>query len=107
MNSPQKPGNFARIGLIALGSALLGIAVHADTLVLRDGQRVQGELVSMRDGVIEFEAQRGIFRTERIRVERDDVAAIELEESRSDRRRSQADGSGRPAGMRERDVSVN
>ena len=39
---------------------LAGVALQADTLVLRDGRRVQGELVAVRDGVIEFEGQRRV-----------------------------------------------
>ena len=33
--------------------------VKADTLVLRNGQRIQGELVAVRGSVIEFEERRG------------------------------------------------
>ena len=52
---------------------LAGAALQADTLVMRDGRRVQGQLISVRDGVIEFEAQRGVFNRERARVDRADV----------------------------------
>lgn len=90
--------------------------LSADTLVLRDGRRVQGELVAVRDGVIEFEGQRGLFGRERIRFDREDVVRIEFDNdgrgdrySNDDRRdRDRTDtGSSRPSGLRERDVTVN
>ncbi|HUR34240.1 MAG TPA: hypothetical protein VM032_10630 [Vicinamibacterales bacterium] len=91
-----------------------GIILRADTLVLRDGRRVQGELIAVRDGVIEFEGQRGLFGRERQRFDRDDVVRIEFENDRGDRfqnddrGRDRDDlGGGRPSGMRERDVTVD
>jgi hypothetical protein len=93
---------------LVLGGALL----QADTLVLRDGRRVQGELIAVRDGVVEFEGQRSLFGRERLRVGRDDVIRIEFDEAGnrfdSDRRPDRDEpGGGRPSGMRERDVLVN
>ena len=41
----------------------LPVGLHADTLILRNGSRVQGELVSMRNGTIEFEERRGFGST--------------------------------------------
>lgn len=94
----------------------LPVTVRADVLVLRDGPRVDGQLISVRDGVVEFEA-RGTGGRERMRVDRADVLRIELDEdrrggrddrdtrdSRGDDRR---DDRGRPSGLRERDVSVD
>jgi hypothetical protein len=82
-------------------------AVSADTLVMRDGRRVQGELIGMRDGVIEFEGRRGFAGRERIRVDREDVARIELDDIGSrDRDDVGGSNSGRPSGMREREVAV-
>ncbi len=89
-----------------------GVAVSADTLVLRDGRRVQGTLVAVRDGVVEFEGQRGLFGRERMRLDRGDVLRIELDEwtdgdrYADDGRRGGDQGGSRPSGMRERDVSV-
>lgn len=89
----------------------LTVSLSADTLVMRDGRRVQGELIAVRDGVVEFEGQRGFFSgRERMRIDRDDVARIELDESRSSDRgrdRGEDNGFGRPSGMRERDVNVS
>ena len=102
---------WAWAGLLIL---VLGVTPAADTLVLRDGRRVEGQLVSVRDGVIDFEAQRGLFGRERMRVDLADVARIEFDRLNngrdSDRDRDRDDrpgGGGRPPGMRERAVSVN
>jgi hypothetical protein len=97
-----------RVAWLAGIVAGLTASLSADTLIMRDGRRVQGELVAVRDGVVEFEGQRGFFGHERLRVGRDEVARIELDEYRSsDRGRDHNDYSGRPSGMRERDVSVS
>jgi hypothetical protein len=77
----------------------------ADTLVLRNGRRVEGELVSVRGDTIEFDEWRGSSnRTQR--YDRRDVSRIELD----DRGRSDGGSSlrgGRPSGLRERRVQVN
>jgi hypothetical protein len=98
---------------------MLSVSLVADTIVLRDGRRVEGQLVSVRDGVVEFDAQRGIFGRERLRVDLADVTRIEFDRinnrdsrdndnnDRRDRDRSDNNGPGRPGGMRERSVNVN
>lgn len=105
-----------RAALCALVVALGCVVVQADTLVLRDGRRVQGQLVAVRDGVIEFEEQRGLFGRERQRYDREDIVRIELDNpgngrpQNNDRDRSRdqdSQGNGRPSGMREREVIVN
>lgn len=95
---------------VGIWGLLLGTAVSADTLVMRDGRRVNGQLLAVRDGVIEFEGQRSGFfgGRERLRVDRDEVRRIELDETYSDRDRGRDDrGPSRPSGLRERDVSVD
>jgi hypothetical protein len=94
-------------------ACMMAVAVpRADTLVMRDGRRVDGTLVEVRDGVIEFEGRRGFFGgRERIRVNRADVSRIELDEA-GDRRddgddRDDSRRGGRPAGLREREVGVD
>jgi hypothetical protein len=99
----------------AVGCAALTAVVRADTLVLRDGRRVQGQLVSVRGDEIEFDSQRGFFGgRERVRMDRRDVLRIEFDDGgtrlgqdraddRDDRR---GDGRPRPSGMRERSVNV-
>lgn len=99
-----------RIRSVWIGVWCLGLAasVSADTLVMRDGRRVQGELIAVRDGVIEFEGQRGLFGgRERIRVDRSDVARIELDDSDRGRDSFNGGGTGRPSGLREREVNVS
>jgi hypothetical protein len=86
-----------------VGCAALGAFLDADTLVLRDGRRVEGTLLSVRDGVVEFEARRGFGGRERIRLDRDEVVRIEFDDPRD---RPGVDG-GRPSGLRERDVRVD
>ncbi len=115
---------------LVVAGVLAAVALQADTLVLRDGRRVQGELVAVRDGVIEFEGQRGIFGGERGRFNREDVVRIELDDAggnnrydsdrdnrwdggrddRFDDRNSTRDsrpGGGRQSGMRERSISID
>jgi hypothetical protein len=114
--------------VIACAVLVLGsVVLEADTLTLRDGRRLQGILLSVRDGVIEFDAQRSSFLggRERVRLDRDEVVQIELDRERdrfdNDSRRDNdgrrdggrfesgggGDGSGRPSGLRERDVRVD
>ena len=110
--------------LCATAVVLGCVAVQADTLVLRDGRRVQGQLIAVRDGVIEFEGQRGLSGRERQQFDREDVVRIELDTAgvdrgqNDDRDRGQNDdrgrgrdqdnqGGGRPSGMREREITVS
>ena len=51
----------------------------ADTLVLRNGNRISGRLIGLRDGVFEFEEDRG-NRRRVVRVEQVDVRTIELDQ---------------------------
>jgi hypothetical protein len=92
-----------------------GALVQADTLVLRDGRRVQGQLIAVRGDAIDFEGQRGLFGRERMTVDRRDVLRIEFDDAANGRDRYDEDRSrdrdrgtqgGRPSGMRERDVTV-
>jgi len=96
-------------GLVIAGWMALGGIVAADTVVMRDGRRVDGRLVAVRDGVVDFEQRTGFFGSrERVRIDRADVRRIELdEESDGDAYDSGRGSTGsRPAGMRERGVSV-
>ena len=95
--------------VVAFVSALPMI-VKADTLVLRNGQRVQGELVSVRGSVIEFEERRGSGSGRTQRYDRDQVVRIEFDsvanDDNFDRSGSAYPGGGRPTGLRERQVNV-
>jgi hypothetical protein len=84
----------------------LPLGLRADTLYLRDGSRVQGELISVRNGTIEFEERRGVGGGRTLRVDRDEVVRIEFDNRTNNTNDSFAAG-GRPAGMRERQVIVS
>jgi hypothetical protein len=86
------------VAAAVLLAAVAGLS--ADTLVLREGGRVQGRLLGVRNGVVEFEEIRG-NRAQVVRVDQDDVRAIEFD----------AAGTAgivpvRPRGLREREVLV-
>jgi len=97
---------------IVLGVASLlsvwTIVVSADTLVMRNGQRISGRLIGLRDGVFEFEEDRGLRRGRVIRVEQAEVRTIELDQDGpSTVGERERDGTtGRPRGLREREVNV-
>ena len=98
---------------VVLAGTLSGAAVLADVLVLRNGQRVDGRLVSVRNGVIEFEEDRG---GRVVRVDVDEVRSIEFDrgaglfdrggDRERDRQSDLPNDIGRPRGLRERDVRV-
>lgn len=92
---------FALAAALALG---VPAGLMADTLIMRDGTRVRGELIAYRSGTIEFEERRGFGGGRTIRVERDEVARIEFEETTA---RDTFTGGGRPGGLRERQVIVS
>lgn len=97
-----------RIRVAAVLAILAPLTLQADVLVLRNGSRVQGELIAVRGGVIEFEEQRGFGGRRTIRVDREEVARIELDRSVGGGGDGGYPGSGggRPPGMRERSISV-
>ena len=97
-------------GLAGVWGACMIVALGADTLVLKDGRRVEGQLIAVRDGVIEFEGRRPQGGRERVMVDRVDVRRIEFYEGETDRNADRDRGTGsssRPGGMRERDVNVD
>ena len=94
----------SRIALAFLLAGLTMAGLSADTLVLRDGRRVDGVLVSVRDGTVEFQERGGRRRV--LRLERDEVRSIELDSFSGDVSRDNDTGSSRPRGLREREVVV-
>ena len=100
-------------------ASLLGVwtaVLAADTLVMRNGNRISGRLIGLRDGVFEFEEDRGLRRGRVIRVEQAEVRTIELDQDgpggfdrvdRGDSVRPTDQGGGRPRGLREREVNVS
>ena len=97
------------LAAVALMLLVAGVVASADTLVLRDGRRVQGELIGVFGREIEFE-ERGGFNRRVVRIPRRDIARIEFddtEQPRVDRDERRDDFSGGiPRGMRERQVNV-
>lgn len=97
------------------------LTLVADTLYLRNGSRIQGDLVAVRGGSIEFEERRGFGGSRTIRVDRDEIDRIEFDRSGggwgSGWGSSGGSGNGssngsawdssRPNGMRERHVNVS
>ncbi|MBN2371168.1 MAG: hypothetical protein JXO72_11850 [Vicinamibacteria bacterium] len=85
--------------LFGAGFVLAAAFCKADSLVLRDGDRLEGTLVQYDGNTIEFR-ESGLFGKVR-RFEREDVQAIEF--SGRDR---EARSSGRTRGLREKEVRV-
>ena len=77
--------------------------VNADTLILRDGRRIQGQLISFQNGVIEF--QEAGFGGRLGRVNRDEVTGIEFGRVERDEP-PQTSQARRPRGLREKQVTV-
>lgn len=93
----------ARVALVLA----LPMSLQADTLILRDGTRVHGELIAVRNGTIEFEERRGYGAGRTLRFDRDEVTRIEFENSRTSNYGGSSNTFGRPSGMRERQVIVS
>ena len=115
MWTPSGRGQFVKPflrmrGLFLVAIPLLLVAtVNADTLILRDGRRVQGQLISFQNGVIEF--QENGFGGRLGRVNRDEVVGIEFGRSERDGRFERDESpptsqGGRPRGLREKQIMV-
>lgn len=86
---------------------LLPVTLQADTLYLRDGTRIQGELIAIRNGQIEFEERRGFGGGRTIRFDRDEVDRIDFDNRRYTSNPGGSSFDGRPSGMRERQTIVS
>lgn len=102
----------ARLAAIGIALILTAAAPLADTLVLQNGRRIQGELIGVYGREIEFEQRNGGSRRV-IRVPRADIARIEFESVEFDEpgrfgggRNDDVPDAGIPRGMRERRVNV-
>ena len=102
-----------RIAAITVMILVATAVTWADTLVLTNGRRVQGELVGVSGRDIDFEERAGNNRRI-VRIPRRDIARIEFDESQfgfDDRRNDRRDvpqdlTGGIPRGMRERQINV-
>lgn len=93
-----------RHGAVVFGAALaLAAGVAADTLVLRNGRRLEGELVEYRRDRLEWRDARGRLES----FDRDDVRRIEFDDGGFREDGSDASSSGRPSGLRQREVDVS
>ena len=92
---------------IVCGLGVWTAVISADTLVMRNGNRMSGRLIGLRDGVFEFEEDRG-NRRRVVRVEQIDVRTIELDQDGPGAfdRGNNEPSVGRPRGLREREVNV-
>jgi hypothetical protein len=81
---------------------VLAATINADTLILRDGRRIQGQLISFQNGVVEF--QEDGFGGRLGQVSRDEVVGIEFGRSERDERSQTPQG--RPRGLREKQIMV-
>lgn len=93
-----------RILLVSIAALTVPVSLLADVLVLRNGSRVQGELLAVRGGVVEFEEQSYGGRGRVMRVDRDQVVRIEFDNRGNGW--AGGGGGGRPPGMRERTINV-
>jgi hypothetical protein len=89
----------------------LPVGLQADTLYLRNGTRVQGDLVGVRNGQIEFEERRGFGGTRTLRFDRDEVDRIDFDNrgygNNNNNNNNSGNNDGRPSGMRERQTIVS
>ena len=92
------------IRALTVAALLVGatVAVTADTLYLRDGTRIEGRVVSVRDRVLEFAEVRGNGAARTRQFDLDDVMRIDFEAPSTGRR-----GGGRPSGLREKFLIVS
>jgi len=99
-----------RRSLAILAFVVAAVAgISADTLYLRNGQRLQGEVLGIRNGQIEFEERRSFGGARTVRFDRDEVDRIDFENRYSSNYNNSTNSSSserRPSGMRERQVVV-
>lgn len=101
----------AKAALVAVLIGLGATALTADRLVLRDGRRMEGQLIRVQGGMIEFREDQGFRGSRIVQIRREDVERIELEEEGIPSDRPARGGgfgqpAGRPNGLREREVWV-
>lgn len=91
-----------RLALVGALLAFGSLGALADTLVLRSGRSFTGELISVRDGRMDFRTDRGRIETFNL----DEVDRVEFSGRRQDDRDSRPPGNERPSGLREREIDV-
>ena len=102
---PRTRGLSTTVGILAVAGAV----ASADSLVLRNGRRVEGTLVGVRGDQIEFEEQ-GDGRPRSRTYDRYEVRRIEIDDSGSGGASSSSssrDQDSSTSGLRERSVTVD
>jgi hypothetical protein len=101
-----------RLVVVSLTLLVAPAVLTADTLVLNNGRRIQGELMGVYGRELEFEARDG-GRRQLMRIPRNEINRIEFDDDRPfydrdrDRDRNEIGVSGGiPRGMRERSLTV-
>ena len=79
MTTPDSGVALQSLPLVPYQGYELPMTLLADTLYLRNGQRIQGELVSVRGNTIEFQERRGFGGSRTVRVDRNDVDRIDFD----------------------------
>jgi hypothetical protein len=96
-----------RIAAITVMILVATAVTWADTLVLTNGRRVQGELIGVFGRDIEFEERSGFNGRRIVRIPRREIARIEFQDQEFDDRVPPPPViGGPPRGMRERQVNV-
>jgi hypothetical protein len=96
-----------RRAVVSLTLLVIPALSYADTLVLNNGRRLQGELIGVFGREIEFEEREG-GRRRSVRILREEIDRIEFDGRRGDGDPDNRDDrvGGIPRGMRERRVNV-
>ena len=105
--------SFSEWPLLILPALLVVGTLNADTLVLRDGRRIEGQLISVRNGAVEFDEGRAFSPGRTLRFDRDEVLGIQFDRNDRNERTNTPQFSpprgspgARPSGLRERQVTV-
>jgi hypothetical protein len=88
--------------------SLLVATLNADTLVLRDGRRINGQLISVQNGVVDFYTSQPFGGGRTLRVARNEILGIEFTDDGHNEAPSSAPAfqGRRPSGLRERQVII-
>jgi hypothetical protein len=65
--------------LFLAGTLLMVGTLSADRLVFRDGREIEGRLISVQDGVVQFQEIRGLFSSRVLRLDRRDILGVEFD----------------------------
>lgn len=95
-----------RLAFVLAALVVPAAVALADTLVLSDGRRIQGELIAVIGTEIEFEERSGAGRR-RLRVPRREIARIEFDTAQPPAGGAGNAAPGIPRGMRERQIGVS